>query len=161
MVQKCYYWCFHVLSNTSNWWGWEKNFPSKWMSWIIFQMLCRFWIFLCIFMFLPSDFNVSCSLTYVWLLTRTYTFVNYTWWMGISTFQFKQLFNFLSDPLNTNIIFIISKNIKLFHKAFGKFLISWTVWYIHQNNLLWNIKETRGNDVVVFWKLLMTLWYKH
>ena len=119
------------------------------MSWIIFQMLCRFWIFLCIFMFLPSDFNVSYSLTYVWLLTRTYTFVNHTWWMGISTFQFKQLFNFLSDPLNMNIVFIISKSINLFHETFGKFFIFWTVWYIHQYNLLWNIKETRGNDVVV------------
>ena len=113
MSLKCFDWCFHLLSNSSNWWGWEKNFQSTWVSWIIFQMICSFWIFLCIFMFLPSDFNVSYSLTYVWLLARTNTFVNHTWWMGISTVQFKQLFNFLSDPLNTNIVFIISKNIKL------------------------------------------------
>ena len=114
----------------SNWWGWEKNFPSKWMSCIIFQILCRFWIFLFIFMFLPSEFNVSYSLTYVWLLTRTYTFVNHTWWMGISTFQFRQLFNFLSDPIKSNIVFIISKSINIFKKRlenssfFGQYGIS-------------------------------------
>ena len=34
--------------------------------------------------------------------------------MGISTFQFKQLFNFLSDLINTNIVFIVSENIKTF-----------------------------------------------
>ena len=29
--------------------------------------------------------------------------LNHTWRMEISTFEFKQLFNFLSDPVNTNI----------------------------------------------------------
>ena len=38
--------------------------------------------------------------------------------MWISTFQFKQLFNFLSDPLNTNTVFIIGENIKFFMKRF-------------------------------------------
>ena len=51
--------------------------------------------------------------------------------MSISTFQFKQLFNFLSDPLNGNITSIISKTIKLFHETFGKFFIFWAVWFIH------------------------------
>ena len=46
----------------------------------------------------------------------TASFVNHTWCMGISTSQFKQLFNFLSGPLD--IIFIISENIKLFHETF-------------------------------------------
>ena len=46
----------------------------------------------------------------------TALFVNHTWCMGISTSQFKQLFNFLSGPLD--IIFIISENIKLFHETF-------------------------------------------
>ena len=50
--------------------------------------------------------------------------------MRISTLQFKQLFNFLSDPLNRNITSIISKNIKLFHETFGKFFIFWAVWFI-------------------------------
>ena len=88
------------------------------MSWIIFQELCKFWIFLCIFMFLPPNFNVSYSLTNVWLMLRTYTFVNHTWWMGISTFQSKQVFNFLSDPLNTNIVFIICETSNFFMKYF-------------------------------------------
>ena len=33
-------------------------------------------------------------------------------------FQFKQLFNFLSGPINANIVFIISENIKCFMKRF-------------------------------------------
>ena len=127
------------------------------MSWIIFQVLCRFWINLCIFLFLPPNFNPSYSFTSVWLLTRTYTFVNHIRRMRVSTFQFKQLFNFRSDPLNTNIVFFISENIKLFHKTFREFFILWTVWYIHYYNLLRNIRETRGNNVVVSF-LLFFLW---
>ena len=107
-------------------------------------MLCRFWIFLCIFMFLSSSFNVSYSLTNLWLLTRTCTLVNHTWSMGSSTSQFKQLFQFLSDPLNTNIVFIISKNIKLSHEKFRKFFTFGTLF---EN--FWTIKETRRNDVIV------------
>ena len=84
----CCYWCFHVLSNTSIWWDWEKKFPSKWMRWFSLQVLCRFWIFLCIFIFLSPNFNVSYSLINVWPLTRTYTFVNHVWWVGISSFKF-------------------------------------------------------------------------
>ena len=116
-------------------------------------MLCRFRIFLCIFMFLPSNFNVAYSFLHVWLLTRTYTFVNHTWWMGISTFPFKKLFNFLNDSLNTNIVFIISKNIKLFHETFRKFFMFWTVWHIHQYNLLWYIKEP-GVIIISIWFFL-------
>ena len=127
----CCYWCFHVLSNTSIWWDWEKKFPSKWMRWFSLQVLCRFWIFLCIFIFLPPNFNVSYSLTNIWLLTRTYFFVNHTWWVGISTFQLKQLFNFLSRPLNRNIIFIISENVKPFLETFRELFLFWTVWYFH------------------------------
>ena len=47
--------------------------------------------------------------------------------MRISTFQFKQLLNFLSDPLNMNIVFIINENIKLFHEMSQEFFIFWTV----------------------------------
>ena len=61
-----------------------------------------------IFMFLASDFNIPYSLTYVWLLARTCTFVSHTWRMGITTFQFKQLLSFLSNPLNTNIVLIVN-----------------------------------------------------
>ena len=43
--------------------------------------------------------------------------------MGISTSQFKQLFKFFSGPRNTNTAFIISKNIKFFHKKFRTFFI--------------------------------------
>ena len=112
-------------------------------------MLCRLWIFLCIFMFLPSSFNVSYSPTNLWLLTRTYTLVNHTWSMRSSTSQFKQLYQFLSDPLNTNIVFVISKNIKLPHEKFRKFFTFGTLF---EN--FWTIKETRGNDVIV-----SSLWY--
>ena len=44
-------------------------------------------------------FNVSYSLTKIWFLTRTCTFVNHTRWMGISTLQFKKLLNFLNHFL--------------------------------------------------------------
>ena len=103
------------------------------MSWIIFQMLCRFWIFLCIFMFLPSNFNVFYSLTNIWLLTRRKSHM-------------------------MDSYFSIWK-IKLFHETFQKFLTFWTVWYIQEYNILWKIKELRGNDVVVssFWLFLKVI----
>ena len=58
------------------------------------------------------------AITNLWFLARTYTFVNHTWWMGISTFQFKHLFNFLSDPLNSNFVYVISKTSNIFIKCF-------------------------------------------
>ena len=39
-------------------------------------------------------------------------------------FLVEQLFNFLSDPLNMNFVFIIGENIKLFLKTFRQYLIS-------------------------------------
>ena len=68
---------------------------------------------------LPPDFNIPYSLTYVLVLTRTYTFVNLTWCMEISSFQFKQLFNFVTDSPNTDIVFIINENV--FIKRFENF----------------------------------------
>ena len=44
--------------------------------WIFQVQLFRFWIFLCNFMFLSSNFNVSYSLTNVWLLTIDNWFVD-------------------------------------------------------------------------------------
>ena len=64
--------------------------------------------------------------------------------MGSSTSQFKQLLQFVRDPLNRNIVFIISKNIKLSHEKFRKFFTFGTLF---EN--FWTIKETRGNDVIV------------
>ena len=48
----------------------------------------------------------------------------------VSAFKSNQLFNFLSDSLNTDNAFIISKNIKTFHEMLREFFIIWTVWYI-------------------------------
>ena len=59
--------------------------------------------------------------------------------MGISTSQFKQLFNFLSDPRNTNIVFVISKNIKLFHEKFGTILSM--VYRLIQPSLKYQINQ--------------------
>ena len=64
--------------------------------------------------------------------------------MEISTFQFKRLFNFLSDSLNTNIVFIISENIKLFHETFRNFFIFWTIWYIHNTTFFGTSKKPGG-----------------
>ena len=96
--------------------AWRRTFlVNEWVG-LFFRCFEFFWTFLYIFMFLPSNFNISYTLTNVWLLTTTYTFVNHTWWMEIFTFQLKQLFNFLSDPLNTNIVFIISEKSNFFTK---------------------------------------------
>ena len=75
--------CLIHLSNESG----RRHFQVT--EWIGLFFRCRFWIFLCIFMFLPPNFNFSYSLTNVSSLTRTYTFLNHTWWMRISTFQLK------------------------------------------------------------------------
>ena len=121
---KCYTWCLHVLCNRSIWWSWEKNFPSKWTNRITFQVLCRFSILLCVFKFFPPNFNVSYSLTNVWLFTRAYTSANHTGWMGISTFQFKQLnlnfqFNFLMVIHLTRISYLLwVKTSNLFNTTF-------------------------------------------
>ena len=83
-------------------------------------MLWNFWIILCIFMFLPFNFDISYSLTNVLLLTRTYFFVNCTCCMGISPSHFKQIIKFLCGPCNENTAFVINKRINLFHEAFKK-----------------------------------------
>ena len=81
----------------------DEGGRSKWTSWIIFQVLYRFWVFLYIFM---SWHLISAFLT----VSPMYdSWQEHTWWMGITIFQFKQLFNFVSDPLNVNIVFIISQ----------------------------------------------------
>ena len=67
--------------------------------------------------------------------------------LEISTFRFEQLFNFLSDPLNTNIVFIISENIKLFHETFSSFFGQYSI--STNTTFFGTSKETRGNDVVV------------
>ena len=118
------------------------------MGWIIFQVLCRFWTLLCIFMFLPINFNVSYSLTNIWLLTTAYPFINHTWWIGISTFQFKQLFNFSSDSLNANIVFITSENIKLFHETFREFFIFFDSMVYPQIQPSLEYQRNQGDDVV-------------
>ena len=76
---------------------------SKWTSWIIFQVLYRFWVFLYVFMYwrLISAFLTVSPMYDSWQED--------TWWMVITIFQFKQLFNFVSDLFNVNIVFIISQ----------------------------------------------------
>ena len=154
----CCYWCFHVLSNTSIWWDWEKKFPSKWMRWFSLQVLCRFWIFLCIFIFLPPNFNVSYSLINVWPLTRTYTFVNHVWWVGISSFKFNCL-TFLVIHLIWISYLLSVKTSDFFKKCFENSSFFWRYGISTNTTFLETSKKPGKSDVLVSFLWFFLKWH--
>ena len=92
---KCYYLSFNIFLYTVICWGWKENFPRKWMTWIIFQIINKLWIFISIFMFFPLNLYVTSGLANVWFFTSACGFVNHAWWMWIFTFKLKQLLDLL------------------------------------------------------------------
>ena len=57
----------------------HKNYPLKHMIRVFKEMLCLFWIFVLIFMLIPTSNSISFGFTYVILFTRADSLIDFTW----------------------------------------------------------------------------------
>ena len=67
-------------------------------------------------LFFPSCFYTANSFPDVCFSSNTSSFLNFTSWMDTRIFNYKKSFHFSSEPFYSDVIFIISKFVKLFDK---------------------------------------------
>ena len=103
-------------------WSISNYWPSKNMIKMAIDMFqCIWFIWWCIFVF-PSCCYSANSFSRVCFSTATKSFINFTSWMDTGIFKFKKSFDFSSEPFYSDVVFIISKFVKLFDKLFTYFL---------------------------------------
>ena len=117
---------------SSIWVCWLEHWVSYWPSKNVIKMAVNVFpgisfIWWCI-LFFPSCFYIGNSYSCVYFSTNTNSFINITSWMDTRIFKFKKSFHFSSEPFYSDIIFIISKFVKIFHKLFTSNFMFITMW---------------------------------
>ena len=97
--------------------SWHQNFPLKNMIRVLKEMLGWFWIFVWIFMLIPTSNNISFGFAYVIFLTRADPFIDFTWRVWIFLLQREKLSDFLCFPNNSKIILFLVKTFNFFNSC--------------------------------------------
>ena len=111
--------CFTAMKKASRYFSfaiidrrWHQNFPLKNMIRVLKEMLGWFWIFVWIFMLIPTSNNISFGFAYVIFLTRADPFIDFTWRVWIFLLQREKLSDFLCFPNNSKIILFFGENLQ-------------------------------------------------
>ena len=108
-------WCFkslQVFSFAIIHRSWHQNFPLKNMIRVLKEMLGWFWIFVWVFMLIPTSNNISFRFAYGIFLTRAYSFTDFTWRVWIFFLQREKLSDFLCFWNNSKIILFFGENLQ-------------------------------------------------
>ena len=122
-------------------WGRQENFPSERMTRMVSN--CRLWIFLCVFMFFPSNFYVWYGLANIRFFIIKCTFLCHAWWMRIFAFKLKLLLGYV-----TQVIKPFNKMVKPFNKII--FRILHFLEYIHYYKYPYKYKCWSISIIVTF-----------
>ena len=121
--------CFTAIKNASRFSFaiihrcWHQNISLKNMIKVLKEMFGSFWVFVWIFMLIPTSNNISFGFTYAIFLTRTDSLIYFTWRVWVFFLQREKLCDFLCFPNNSKIILFFNENLQpwLFRKRWAYF----------------------------------------
>ena len=99
-------WCLNILPNSCIFMTIENYSPFELMIREISEVLGGLWVLGSVFMFTPSNFNISFGFAYVILRTWTNTLLNFASRVRILIFNSKQLSNLFCYQFYCKINFI-------------------------------------------------------
>ena len=125
---KSYHRNFEIFSLSVVFISLEESLSFKFVVQILSLVLRWFRFLVYVLMLIPSNVNIPNSFTNVCLLTNTRSLIN----LKFLIFQRKQIFNFLSDALNSHLKLLVRELMEFWQEAFSYELSLWTIWKLHQ-----------------------------